>query len=63
MNAFGDTVQIVLQRWRNVARVKGRFIGIANDGTEGIVACDNDKAFIANILDIKGIILTRVNEI
>ena len=62
-HTLGNAVQIIRQRRRDVGGIKRRLIGIADDGTMGIVASDDDKAMLADIENEERPVLTRINEL
>ena len=61
-NVFGDAVEIIRQRRRDIRCIEDRLVGIADDGAIGIVASDDDESICAQIEDKEGFILARINQ-
>ena len=60
LDAFGNAVEIIHQRRRDIRGIESRLVGIADDGAIGIVASDDDESVSAYIEDKEGFILARI---
>ena len=48
-HALSNAIQIIHQRWRDVGGIESRLVGIADDGTMGIVACNDNETVFSDI--------------
>ena len=62
-HALSNAIQIIHQRWRDVGSIESRLVGIADDGTMGIVACNDNETVFSDIEDIESLVGTRVNQL
>ena len=61
-HALCNSIQIIHQRWRDVGSIESRLVGIADDGTMGIVARNDNETVFSDIEDKERLVCTRVNK-
>ena len=62
-HALCNAIQIIRQRWRDVGSIESRPVRVTDDGTVGIITCNDNEAVFANIEDKERFVGTRVNQL